>query len=87
VPVELTPSAYKHGFDYLEALHVLEYPIARVQLTVGCWLFLGYPSVGSNRPVELLAEIEPPRTIKVFHVFDLTDKYADQWPGGDPRRR
>ena len=82
-PVNLTQSAYKHGFSIEEAIHVIGHPVRAHCLGPSPrgerWVWLGYPHPGSDRPVEVIEELIPPRTIEVFHVSDLTDIYRDLW--------
>ncbi|MDR2565972.1 MAG: hypothetical protein LBC97_07915 [Bifidobacteriaceae bacterium] len=83
-PVELTPSAYRHGFEFDQALYVMSNALATGDLgSVGgqaTVVFVGYPHDGSARRVELIAEIRQPRTVVVFHFSDLTDNYRHLWP-------
>jgi hypothetical protein len=82
-PVVLTPSAYKHGFEFEEALYVMAHPIGQQvirQTARGTEIaYVGHPYEGSDRKVELLAELLPPGTIKVFHFSDLTDWWRHLW--------
>ena len=83
-PVEMTPSAYRHGFDFEEAIYAIGHPLGRQVIEDGAdartVAYVGYPYEGSARPVELLAELAEPRTITVFHFSDLTDNYRHLWP-------
>jgi len=85
-PVNLTQSAYKHGFDIEEAIYVMQHPIGREKIRSTQrgeeWAYVGYPYEGSDRRVELLCERVPPRTIEVFHFSDLTDLWSHLWKEG-----
>jgi hypothetical protein len=79
----MTASAYKHGFSIEEAMHVM-LSLANSQLISTTrrdaeWVFVGFPYQGSGRPIELIAELIPPRTVEVFHLSDLTDHYRYPW--------
>jgi hypothetical protein len=83
----MTPSAYRHGFEFDEAIYLLGHALGRAEVegrpgarTVA---YVGYPRAGSSRRVELIAELAEPRTITVFHFADLTDHFSDLWPQED----
>jgi hypothetical protein len=82
-PVEMMPTAYKHGFEFEEALWVMAHPVGRELVATGTGhttvAYVGFPHEGSDRRVELLAEHIPPRTIRVFHFSDLTDHWSHLW--------
>jgi len=82
-PVNMTPSAYKHGFEIEEAIYVMDHFVGREALGRipggSAWAYVGYLHEGSDRKMELLANWYPPRTVEVFHFMDLTDKYRRLW--------
>jgi len=75
-PVNMRPSAFKHGFELEEAIHVMAFPVGRQLIRKTSrgeeWAYVGYPHEGSDRKLELLAEFIRPNTIE-FHLMDLTD--------------
>ncbi|MDR0283639.1 MAG: hypothetical protein LBI33_01920 [Propionibacteriaceae bacterium] len=82
-PVNMKVSAYKHGFELTDAIYVMTHPVGSELIRPTPrgeeWAFVGYPYEGSDRRMELLAEIIPPRTVEVFHFMDLTDYWRHLW--------
>jgi len=82
-PVNMRPSAYKHGFSPEEAIYVMSNPVSAQMIGSTShgeqWAYVGYLYEGSDRRMELLVERIPPRTIEVFHFMDLTDNWRHLW--------
>jgi len=38
-------------------------------------VFVGHPHPQTDRYIEVIVEIRPPRTVVVFHAMELTDKF------------
>jgi len=85
-PVNMMPSAYKHGFEIEDAVYLMANPVAAERISQTdwdeVWAYVGYPYDGSDRKVELLARHIAPRTIEVFHFMDLTDIWRHLWKEG-----
>lgn len=82
--IEFTESAGKHGFTEADAVHAMsnaryyetEFDEPRDdQRPVRPTLWIG-PSLDPHTPlVEVMAEVIPPRTIRVFHVMRAREKF------------
>lgn len=77
--VEWARSADKHGVAREDALHAMVHAEISVEIdgepgesTVA---YIGRPHEQADRYLEVIAAHRPPRTIVVFHVMPLTDKF------------
>lgn len=77
--IEFTPSADRHSVSHEDALHaMLHFEVsAEVAGRPGrqTVLYIGHPHAQTERYLEVIAEVNPPRGVTVFHVMELTDKY------------
>lgn len=78
--VDFTPSAGRHGITKREAMHAMATAAVDVDLPGRdghreATLFIGHPHPQTDRWLEVLAELRPPRGIIIFHAMELTDKF------------
>lgn len=77
--VEWTRSADKHGVSREDALYAMMHAevTAEIEGDPGerTLVYVGHPHGQTERYLEVIAAHQPPRTIVVFHVMDLTDQF------------
>lgn len=78
--VEFTRSASKHGISPEDAIYAIanaeaSAPIKGRDGNKDATVFVGHPHAQTDRYIEVIVEITPPRNLKIFHVMELTDKF------------
>jgi hypothetical protein len=83
VAIEFIESAGKHGFTEADAIHAMSNPrLYEPEFdepgdlsSISPSLWIG-PSLQPRAPLlEVMAEVIPPRTIRVFHVMEAREKF------------
>lgn len=79
--VEFTPSANKHGIPNQDALYAVINHEVMVDIPgrdgfKPATLYIGHPHEHTDRYIEVIAEVTPPRSFKIFHVMPLSSKYS-----------
>ena len=81
--IEFTESAGKHGFTEADAVHAMsnaryyepKFDEPRDLSSIRPSLWIG-PSLDARAPLlEVMAEVIPPRTVRVFHVMRAREKF------------
>ncbi|CCK64154.1 hypothetical protein [Mycobacterium canetti] len=83
--IEFTESAGKHGFTQADAVHAMsnaryyepefDEPRGDDQSSIRPSLWIG-PSLSLAAPLlEVMAEVIPPRTVRIFHVMPVREKF------------
>jgi len=84
-PVEMTPSAYDHGEEFEDVMWAIEHAEGKAQISghpgETTWAFVGRRHAQTDDYIEVLAVLEPPRSIRVFHAMPLTDMYRNLLEG------
>lgn len=78
--VEFTPSASKHGISQQDAIYAILHHEVAVDIPgrdgfKPATLYIGHPHSQTDRYIEVIAEVIPPRGLKIFHVMPLGSKY------------
>lgn len=77
--VEFTASASKHGISNDDAAYAMMHPQGRAQIAGEpgevTMVYVGHPHEQTERYIEVIAALRPPRGIVVFHVMPLSDLY------------
>lgn len=77
--IDWTSSAAKHGISRDDALHAMIHAEASDDLDGGTGealrVFVGHPHAQTERYIEVIAAVRPPRGLLVFHVMELSDLY------------
>lgn len=77
--VEFTPSADRHGIPRADAIHAM-LNAEGVQPVAGrpgrpAAVYVGRPHPQTDRRIEVIAWTEPPATVVIFHVMEVSDLY------------
>jgi hypothetical protein len=79
VPVEWEPSADRHGIPHGDAVFAVQHAVgaAEIQGRPGeeTRVFVGHPHGQTEEFIEVIIAIQPPGTIRFFHVMGLSDKF------------
>jgi hypothetical protein len=79
VSVEWRKSAAKHGISRDDALWAMTHAEVTAELEgrpgESVVLYIGHPHAQTDRYLEVIAAHQPPRTIVIFHVMELSDLY------------
>ncbi|MCP3425142.1 hypothetical protein NBM05_03645 [Rothia sp. AR01] len=84
--IKFTASAEKHHIPHGDAMYAIEHSVARVKIPGRdghpgpVILIIGHPHGQTDRYLEVMYVIDPPRGLSIFHVMDLTDKYRHLLP-------
>lgn len=78
--VDFTPSASKHGIPQQDAMYAIANAISSAPVkgrdgNKNATIFVGHPHAHTERYIEVIVEITPPRDLKIFHAMKLTDKF------------
>lgn len=77
--VEWTSSADKHGIPREDALYAMANHDAKTDLAGRpgevTTVYVGHPHGQTDRYIEVIAAMRPPRTLTIFHVMPLSDLY------------
>jgi hypothetical protein len=79
MPIEWTFSADKHGIPHADALYAIGHAVGSEEV-VGrpgetTTVFVGHPHGQTDRYIEVIVAMRPPRDLVIFHVMPLTDLY------------
>lgn len=61
-------SADRHGIPRRDTMYAILHPVATQEI-------VGHPHAQTDRYVEVIAAIRPPRDLVIFHSMPLTDLY------------
>lgn len=79
--VEFTSSADKHGIPREDSLHAMLFAEVSAELEGDpgevTTVYVGHPHKQTERYIEVIAALRPPRTIVIFHSMPLGDLYRD----------
>jgi hypothetical protein len=79
VGVHWAPSADKHGIPREDAIYAIGHAAARASLEVRSGettvVFVGHPHGQTERYIEVIVALTPPRDLVIFHVMQLSDLY------------
>lgn len=79
VAITFTPSADKHGIAHADALHAMLNAKVSVEVDGAAgevtMLYIGHPHPQTDRYLEVIAAMTPPREVKIFHCMELRDMY------------
>ncbi|WP_434181431.1 hypothetical protein RI685_16470 (plasmid) [Clavibacter michiganensis] len=79
VGVEWTSSAGKHGIPRDDALYAIGHAEGAKQIDGHpgevTTVYVGHPHGQTDRYIEVIAAMRPPRTVTIFHVMPLSDLY------------
>lgn len=77
--VEFTKSADRHGVPRADAIHAMLHAdgAQEVEGRGGrrTTVYVGRPHPQTDRRIEVIAWTEPPATVVIFHVMEVTDLY------------
>ena len=77
--VSWTRSAGKHGISQADALYAMTHAdaVAEIGAEQGevTTVYVGHPHGQTDRYIEVIAAMRPPRTLVIFHVMPLSDLY------------
>ena len=77
--IEFTSSADRHGIPHEDALYAMLHAEAAAPVEgrpgMVTTVYVGHPHGQTEHYLEVIAEVNPPRGVRIFHVMDLTDKY------------
>ncbi|WP_326504121.1 hypothetical protein [Rothia nasimurium] len=77
--VEFTPNASKHRIPHQDALYAVLHHEVAVDIPgrdgfKAATLYIGHPHGQTDRYIEVIAEVIPPRGFKIFYVMPLSPK-------------
>lgn len=77
--VRFTSSADKHGIPHEDAIHAMLHADG-MQEVAGrsgntTMVYVGLPHPQALRHIEVIAWMEPPATVVIFHVMEVSDLY------------
>jgi len=79
VAVTFTPSADRHGIPHQDAIYAMIHFAGREEVAGEpgrvTMAYVGHPHAQTDRYIEVIAEVNPPDGVKIFHVMDLSDMY------------
>lgn len=81
--IELTESAAKRGYTVQDVIYVIEhayvvrpeFEVSRVPGHPSPTLWLGPSRDALNPIVEMFGEVLPPRTLRIFHMMPMREKF------------
>lgn len=77
--VEWPASADKHGISHEDALYAMTHAEGATQVEGRpgevTTVYVGHPHGQTDRYIEVIAAMRPPRTLTIFHVMQLSDLY------------
>ena len=77
--VEWTSSADKHDIPREDALYAIGHAEGATQIDGHpgevTTVYVGHPHGQTDRYIEVIAAMRPPRTLTIFHVMPLSDLY------------
>ncbi|WRS30791.1 hypothetical protein U6G28_03635 [Actinomycetaceae bacterium MB13-C1-2] len=90
MPVEFKDSADKHRIPREDAIHAMVNAVASEQVEGEpgevTTVYVGHPHPQTERYIEVIVALRPPRTLTVFHVQPLSDRYRHLLYGGSEQR-
>ena len=79
--VDWKKTAKKHDISRDDAIYAMMHAEVSVEVeghpgetTI---LYIGHPHAQTDRYIEVIAALRPPRTVNIFHVMPLSDFYRD----------
>ncbi|MGL4340601.1 MAG: hypothetical protein ACRCSP_09310 [Rhodoglobus sp.] len=82
-----TDSAAKHGISRDDALYAIHHAEGTDDLSSESGelvrVYVGHPHAQTDRYIEVIVAIQPPRGVLVFHVMELSDLYRHLLNEGD----
>lgn len=79
VAVTFTSSADRHKIPRDDAVYAMLNAEVSAQVPGNpgrvTMLYIGHPHAQTDRYIEVIAEVNPPDGVKIFHVMDLSDMY------------
>lgn len=79
VAINWAPSAAKHGVPRSDAVHAIQHAVYSTELEgfpgEVTTLYIGHPHPQTDRFLEVITALRPPRTLIIFHVMPLSDLY------------
>ena len=77
--VRWASSADKHVIPREDALYAISHAAGQAQIEGGAGevtiVYVGHPHGQTDRYVEVIAALVPPRDLVIFHVMELSDLY------------
>lgn len=77
--IRWTDSAAKHGISRDDALYAITHAEGTDELDGAAGettvVYVGHPHGQTDRYIEVIAALQPPRGLLIFHVMDLSDLY------------
>lgn len=77
--VEWKHSASKHGISNEDALYAMMHHEVSAEIdgepSELTMVYVGHPHAQTDRYLEVIAAHQPPRTVVIFHVMELTDQF------------
>lgn len=77
--MEFKDSADRHGIPRRDTMYVILHPVATEEIAghpgETTMVYVGHPHAQTDRYVEVIAAIRPPRDLVIFHSMPLTDLY------------
>jgi hypothetical protein len=84
MPIDWKPSAEKHGISREDAIYAMTHPVGQQQVKGHAGevttVYVGHPHGQTDRYIEVIAALRPPRDLIIFHVMDLSDLYRHLVP-------
>jgi hypothetical protein len=79
MPIEWTASAAKHEVSREDALYAMTHAVGTQEVEghpgETTTVYVGHPHGQTDRYIEVIVAVRPPRTMVVFHAMPLTDLY------------
>lgn len=77
--VQFTGSADKHGIPHEDAVYAMVNPQGQDEIDGEpgevTMVYVGHPHGQTDRYIEVIAALRPPREVVVFHAMPLTDLF------------
>jgi hypothetical protein len=79
MPIEWTASAAKHEVSREDALYAMTHAVGAQEVEghpgETTTVYVGHPHGQTDRYIEVIVAVRPPRTMVIFHAMPLTDLY------------